>query len=161
MTVFLDDGRSLAGTIQGRDAVRDLAIVKIEAPGLKALKLADSSRVRLGSRAVVLGYPLDVTQLTVTTGIVSRFEFDSHSDVNWIQTDSAVNSGNSGGPLLNLQGQVIGVITAKIYTAGVEGFGLAVSTDTVKQYLEPLKDGAVTVSPGGTQRLGYTVPQGL
>ncbi|HLF04250.1 MAG TPA: trypsin-like peptidase domain-containing protein, partial [Dehalococcoidia bacterium] len=82
-------------------------------------------------------------ELTVTRGLASSFRADSGRNVALVQTDSAVNPGNSGGPMLNLQGQVIGVVSAKSVSISVEGVGFAISANTVRQYLERLKAGEV------------------
>ncbi|MEK7281644.1 MAG: trypsin-like peptidase domain-containing protein, partial [Chloroflexota bacterium] len=139
--VFLDDGTSFTGTVLGRDLVRDLAVVKIQAQGLPVLELGDMSQVPLGTDVMVLGYPLGSTSLTVTKGIASAFKSDTGRNIAWVQTDSAVNPGNSGGPLFNLQGQVIGMVSAKIISFGVENVGFAISVDTIKLYLDRLKAG--------------------
>ena len=143
ITVFLDDGTSYTGTVEGRDLVRDLAVVKIEASGLPTLELGNLSRVGLGQQVVVLGYPLGVDQVTVTSGFVSSTDTDEGRNIIWVQTDSAVNPGNSGGPLLNLQGEVVGVVAAKFVSVAIEGVGFAISANTVILYLERLKAGEV------------------
>lgn len=141
ITVFLEDGRSFKAAVQGRDLVRDLAVVKIEASGLPTVELGDVSQLQLGSNVVVLGYPLGLTGLTLTTGRASGVKYVPSLNTGMVQTDSTINPGNSGGPLLNFQGQVVGVITFKI--RGAEGFGLAISANTVKLYLDRLKAGQV------------------
>lgn len=141
ITVYLDDGTSYTGTVQARDLVHDLAIVRIEDTELPYLELGDLSYVGLGQQAVVLGYPLGEEEITITSGIVSAIKFDTGRNIMWIQTDSAINPGNSGGPLLNLQGQVIGVVTTKVVGFGVEGVGFAISANTVNTYLPQLEAG--------------------
>ena len=143
ITIFLDDSSSYTGTVVGRDVVRDLAVVKIEASGLPALELGDQSQVQLGTEVIVLGFPLGLPELSVTRGIISSFRSNTGSNITWIQTDSAVNPGNSGGPLLNPQGQVIGIVTDKFVGVSIEGAGLAVSVNTIKVYLERLIEGEV------------------
>lgn len=93
----------------------------------------------LGQQVAVLGYPLKVEKVSVTSGLVSAIDFDNGRNITWVQTDSALNPGNSGGPLLNLQGQVIGVVSAKLVGFGVEGIGFAISANTVNTYLPQLK----------------------
>jgi len=141
ITVYLEDGTKYTATVEGRDMVRDLAIVKIEASDLPFLELGDLSQVGLGQQVVVLGYPLEAESVSVTSGLVSVIKFDSGGNITWVQTDSAVNPGNSGGPLLNLRGQVIGVVSRKIMAVSVEGVGFAISVNTVKTYLPELKAG--------------------
>jgi len=141
ITVYLDDGTSHTGTVEVRDLVHDLALVRIEATGLPYLEMGDLSQVRLGQQVIVLGYPLGGENVAVTSGLVSTIDFDSGRNITWVQTDSAVNPGNSGGPMLNLQGQVIGVVAAKMVGIAVEGMGLAISANTVNMYLPRLEAG--------------------
>ena len=112
ITVYLHDGTEYTGTVEARDLVHDLALVKIRAIGLPCLELADNCQVSLGEQVIVLGYPLEADKVTVTSGLVSAIEFDSGRNIIWVQTDSAINPGNSGGPMLNLQGQVVGVVSS-------------------------------------------------
>ena len=141
--VFLDNGIQFTATVQGRDLIRDLAVLKIGASNLPTLDIGDLSQLSLGQQVVVLGYPLGSETITVTSGFVSAEQFDSGRNIRWVQTDSAVNPGNSGGPLLNLQGQVVGVVAAKFVGVAIEGVGFAISANTAKTYLERLKAGEV------------------
>ena len=143
ITVYLEDGTSHTGTVEARDLVHDLALVRVEATGLPYLEMGDLSQVRLGQQVIVLGYPLGGENVAVTSGLVSTTDYDSGRNITWVQTDSAVNPGNSGGPMLNLQGQVIGVVAAKMEMVGVavEGMGLAISANTVNTYLPRLEAG--------------------
>ena len=143
ITVHLDDGTSYTGRVHGRDLVRDIALLNIEATGLPTLELGDLSRVSLGQRVVVLGYPLGLQNFSVTGGFVSTTARDTGRNVIWVQTDSAVNPGNSGGPLITLQGKVIGVVAAKFVSLAIEGVGFAISSNTIGLYLERLKAGEV------------------
>ncbi|OGO18454.1 MAG: hypothetical protein A2Z15_02820 [Chloroflexi bacterium RBG_16_50_11] len=140
ITVYLTDGTSYAGTVQSRDMVRDLAIVKIQATGLPTLEIASLDGVSAGQQVYVLGYPLGQENVSVTSGLLSSIEFDDGRNVTWLQTDSAVNPGNSGGPLLDSQGRVIGVVAAKMVGVSVEGIGFAISANTVNTYLSELLD---------------------
>ena len=144
--MFLADGASFKGTVVGRDLVRDLAVVKIEAKDLPSLELGDVSQLSLGTDVRVIGYPLNSTDLTVTRGVASASKFDAGRNVLVVQTDSAINPGNSGGPLLNLQGQVVGVAEAHRVGTGVENVGFAISANTVKTYLARLLEGKVVRS---------------
>ena len=145
ITVYLEDGTSYTGTVEARDLVHDLALVKIEATNLPYLELGDLSQAGLGQQAIVLGYPLGEEDITVTSGLVSSIKFDSGRNITWVQTDSAINPGNSGGPMLNLQGQVIGIVSAKMVGIAVEGLGFAISANTVNTYLPQLEAG-VTIT---------------
>ena len=146
ITVYLDDGTPFIGKVVGRDLVRDLAVLRIEAGDLRALELGDLSRVALAQRVLVLGYPLGSENISVTSGLVSTTELDGGRNITWVQTDSAINPGNSGGPLLNLRGQVIGVVAAKFVSVAIEGVGFAISSNTIKLYLERLKAGELITS---------------
>ncbi|MBL7166523.1 MAG: PD40 domain-containing protein [Dehalococcoidales bacterium] len=141
ITVYFDDGSSYTGTVEARDLVRDLALVRIEATGLSYLEMGGLSEVGLGQQVLVFGYPLGNENVSVTSGLVSAIEFDSGRNITWVQTDSAINPGNSGGPMLNLQGTVIGIVSAKMVGVAVEGMGFAISVGTVNMYLPRLEAG--------------------
>ena len=146
ITVFSEDGTSYVGTVVGRDLVRDLAVVDIDAQDLSWLQIADINSLSLGSEVVVMGYPLGSSDLSVTRGLASAFKDDTGSNITRVQTDSSINPGNSGGPLLNLQGEVVGVVTSKLVGANIEGLGFAISANTVNLYLDRMKDGEVITS---------------
>ncbi len=135
ITVRLDSGQTYDGVVVARDKLRDLALVRIEASGLPYLEMGDVGSVDLGQQVLVLGYPLDKKKISVTSGFVSSIEYDGGINVTWIQTDSAINAGNSGGPLLSLQGDVIGMVAAKWVAIDVEGIGFAIGANSVSTYL--------------------------
>jgi len=143
INVFLDDGTKYAATVKGRDLARDVALLQINATGLPVLKFGDTGRLSLGQQVIVLGYALGSKDLSVTSGLVSAIKWDPSRNITLIQTDSAVNPGNSGGPIFNLQGEVIGVVTMKYVSTGVENVGFAVSINTVHVYLDRLKKGEI------------------
>ncbi|MCU7548946.1 trypsin-like peptidase domain-containing protein [Chitinophagaceae bacterium LB-8] len=129
--VTFPDGRKISAEIIGADPSTDIAVLKIYAEGLKALQFSDSKQIRVGQIAIALGNPMGL-QHTVTTGVVSALGRSLRAnngrlidDV--IQTDAALNPGNSGGPLLDSSGRVIGVNTAVI--AGAQGLCFAVSSN--------------------------------
>jgi len=128
--VKLYDGRKLVGKVVDTSVSKDLALVKVKAIGLRAATLARSGALVVGEAVVAIGAPLGLEQ-TVTSGILSAVRTIkddlSEQSVTWIQTDAAINSGNSGGPLLNLAGEVVGINTQKASIVGVEGLGFAVS----------------------------------
>jgi serine protease Do len=127
ITVTLMDGSEYAAEVLFADATMDLAVIKIEADGLKAAKIGDSDKVAVGEVAVAIGNPLGLNyQRSVTAGIVSalgRSILIEQMQIaeNLIQTDAAINSGNSGGPLLNSKGEVIGIILISFQTARAWG----------------------------------------
>ena len=156
ITVFFEGGLNYTGIVVGRDLVRDLAVVEIDAKGLPWLELGDISQLSLGSEVLVIGYPLGRSDLSVSRGLASAIMADTGRNITWIQTDSAINPGNSGGPLLDLQGKVVGVVSAKFVGIGVEGLGFAISPNTVKLYLERMRSGEIiksTASPLSTSRV--------
>ena len=144
--VLLTDGRQLEATCIGADTISDLAVLQIRANNLVAAQLGDSSVLRVGDVVVAIGDPLGVAlRGTMTDGIVSAINRDVTVDgrvMSLIQTNAALNSGNSGGPLLNCYGQVIGINTMKIgdsvSAAGVEGLGFAIPSTTVEDIINQL-----------------------
>ena len=146
VTALFTDGRELEAAIVGQDRMTDLAVLKVEATDLKSAEFGDSSTLRVGDLAVAIGDPLGVTlRGTMTDGIISGINRDitvGGRTMTLIQTTAALNEGNSGGPLLNCYGQVIGINTMKIgdyvSSAGVEGLGFAIPSTTVKEIVEQL-----------------------
>jgi serine protease Do len=140
--VTLADERTFRGALVGVDAFTDLALLKIDAPRLPAVALGDSAKLRVGETVVAMGNPLWIEGgPTVTVGVVSALGRSMEQEGlpilhNLIQTDAAINAGNSGGPLLNLAGQVVGINTAVI--ASAHGIGFAISANTVKPILAAL-----------------------
>ncbi|APX89074.1 trypsin [Brevirhabdus pacifica] len=143
VTVKLSDGRSLKAEVVGTDPATDLALLKVEADApLPSVKLGDSSVIRAGDEVVAVGNPFGLGG-TVTSGIVSATSRDIRSGPydDFIQTDAAINRGNSGGPLFNNAGEVIGVNTA-IFSpdGGSVGIGFAVPSQIVTKVVADLKD---------------------
>lgn len=136
VNVTLKDGRTFKGKVIGTDPVTDVAVVKIEAKNLPAVRLGNSEQLKPGEWAIAIGNPLGLDN-TVTTGIISATGRSSSQvgvpdkRVNFIQTDAAINPGNSGGPLLNAQGEVIGMNTAIIQ--GAQGLGFAIPINTAQR----------------------------
>lgn len=142
VTVTLyNDSTKYDATIVGTDSQTDLAVIKIEKNGLKAAEFGDSDAVQVGEFAMAIGNPLGLTD-SVTAGIVSAVNREvSDQDGNSyvaIQTDASINSGNSGGALVNSKGQVIGVNTLKLSGTGVEGVGFAIPINSTKEIYEQL-----------------------
>ena len=173
------DGRELSARIIGADAVSDLAVLWVDAEDLTPAQFGDSSTLRVGDVAVAIGDPLGVElRGTMTDGIVSAINRNVTTGgrtMTLIQTNAALNSGNSGGPLLNCYGQVIGINTMKIGaftdSAGVEGLGFAIPSTTVKEIVDQLiAQGYVSGRPtlglslretSATERQFYRLPNGL
>jgi len=147
VVVTLQDGRKFTSKEIKTDPKTDLAIVRVETKEtLPYLPLGDSDAMDIGDRVLAVGAPFRLSG-TVTSGIVSSKGRNLGMNVyeDFLQTDAAVNPGNSGGPLVNLQGQVIGITSAiKSYSGGWQGIGLAVSSNLAKNVMEQLeKDGVV------------------
>lgn len=141
--VTLKDGRSFEGKVLGVDSVTDVAVVKIDASNLPTVTLSNSDQIQPGEWAIAIGNPLGLDN-TVTEGIISATGRSSgqvgmpNERVNYIQTDAAINPGNSGGPLLNQNGEVIGMNTAIIQDA--QGIGFAIPINTVSRIANELAE---------------------
>ncbi|MBK8341646.1 MAG: trypsin-like peptidase domain-containing protein [Flavobacteriales bacterium] len=144
ITIHLNDGRSFSGKVIGRDPSTDIALLKVDADGLPTLPFADSDDVKVGEWVLAVGNPMNLTS-TVTAGIVSAkarninlLQYDPGRDVfpieSFIQTDAAVNPGNSGGALVNTAGALVGINTAIASTTGqYTGYSFAVPANIVKK----------------------------
>ena len=133
-------------TIIGTDETTDLAVIKIDKTGLPAAELGDSSSVKVGEFSMAIGNPLGM-ESSVTAGIISAINREITSDgktFKVIQTDAAINSGNSGGALINSKGQVIGINTLKLSGTNIEGIGFAIPINSTKEiYTQLISDGKV------------------
>ena len=146
ITAILSDERQFPATLVGADAISDLAVLHIEADHLIPAEFGDSTALRVGDSVVAIGDPLGIElRGTMTNGIVSAINRDLNTGgrtLTLIQTNAALNSGNSGGPLINCYGQVIGINTLKIgvFTSdsGAEGLGFAIPSTTVKEIADQL-----------------------
>ena len=156
--VKLPDKREFKARLVGTDQRTDVAIVKVEAAGLPAVAIGDSSRLRVGEWVMAIGSPFDLDN-TVTAGIVSAKGRDTGEYVPFIQTDVAINPGNSGGPLINMRGEVVG-INSMIYSrsGGFQGISFAIPIDEAMRVGEQLRaSGRVTrgflgVQPGAVTK---------
>ena len=162
VTVVFEDGTEYPAKLIGEDTLTDLALLKIEASGLTPAEFGDSSELRVGDSVAALGNPLsDSFVNSLTDGIISAINRDvtvNGRSMTLLQTNAALNEGNSGGALLNRYGQVIGVTNMKMVNnysdVTVEGIGFAIPTVTVKQVVDQLlAEGEVKGRPG----LGITV----
>ena len=133
--VHLYDGREVRGRVVGTDPNFDVALVYIQAPGLRAAPLGDSSRLQVGQIAIAIGSPYGLEQ-TMTSGIISatgRKGLGKGSYGDFIQTDASINPGNSGGPLLDIDGRVIGINS--MIAAQAQGIGFAIPINRARQII--------------------------
>lgn len=157
--VRLNNEETYAAELIGADSKTDLAVLKINATNLSPAKLADSSKVRVGNFVIAIGNPLGELGGTVTEGIISALDREVTIDeepMTLMQTSAAVNPGNSGGGLFNLNGELVGVVNAKSSGNDVEGLAFAIPANTVKEITQELiEHGYVT----GRPQLGISVAQ--
>ena len=148
VSVITHDGTEYPAQVIGSDATNDVAVLKVEATGLQAVTLGSSDSLITGDMVVAIGNPLGTLSATQTVGYVSGKDRDVTTDgsiISMIQTDAAINSGNSGGPLFNTNGEVVGITTAKYSGttgsgASIEGIGFAIPIDDVKGIISDLID---------------------
>ena len=154
-TVVTDDGKEYAGKVLARDPLSDIAVVKIEAQDLCVVKLGDSSKLELGQTVIAIGNALGMFKNSVSKGILSGMsrtisaalgtdgEMEHLRGV--LQTDVAINQGNSGGPLINLDGEAVGINTAIIF--GAQNIGFAIPINWAKQDLDDIAKYGRIVKP--------------
>ena len=142
VTLSTGDKKTYDAKIIGEDSQTDLAVLKIDATGLTAAEFADSDSVKIGEFTMAVGNPLALGT-TITCGVVSavnrEVDDDDGNKFICIQTDAAINSGNSGGALVNSKGQVIGINTLKVSSTGVEGIGFAIPINSTVKVIDELK----------------------
>ena len=142
VTVMLHDGTSYEARIVGKEEVNDLAVLKIEATGLQAAVLGNSDEMQVGDEIYVVGNPLGELEFSMSTGHVSALNrsitTEGASDIPMFQLDAAVNHGNSGGPVYNARGEVVGIVTAKNSGSDVEGLGFAIPSSDAARIAEDL-----------------------
>lgn len=147
LTVMMPNGQEYEATVVGYDESNDVSVLKIEAEGLPCVKFGSSDSLVVGDRVAAIGNPLGELTSTLTVGYISAIDRRVNTDgtsMSMLQTDAAINSGNSGGPLFNMMGEVIGITTAKYSGtsnsgATIEGIGFAIPIDDVKDLIEDLK----------------------
>lgn len=146
ITVSTNNGKSYEATVRGYNENYDVAVLKINATGLRAVTLGKSSDANVGDEVVTIGNPLGELTFSLTSGAISALNrevtFSQNSTMKLIQTDAAINSGNSGGPLFNLYGEVIGITNAK-YSSGnssseasIDNIGFAIPIDEVDSIIK-------------------------
>ena len=172
------DNTSYSASIVGYDESNDIAVLKIDATDLTPVVLGDSDTLNVGDTVVAIGNPLGELTFSLTTGVVSALDrpvtFSTGTTMNLIQTDCAINSGNSGGALFNLYGEVIGITNAKYSSssssseASIDNIGFAIPLDQVRSIFESIITNGyivkpyigVTVSDVSAESQSYGLPQG-
>lgn len=149
--VSLSDGRTLSGKVLGADPATDLAVVKVEAEKLPTAHFGNSDEIMVGEPAIAIGNPLGLEfQGSVTSGVISALNRTmeiGERRFKLIQTDAAINPGNSGGALVNADGFVIGINSAKISVSGVEGMGFAIPINSVRPIIQEIIDSGHVIRP--------------
>ena len=165
LTIVLHDDREFSAMLVGYDSLSDIAVVKIDCTGLAAAPFGDSSDLRVGDEVAAIGNPLgEEFRGTMTNGIVSAINREVYYDGNYmtlIQTNAAINEGNSGGALIDMSGRVIGITNMKMisYGSSIEGIGFAIPSSSVKTVVDEIMDsGHVAGRPGIGVTVG-TIPQ--
>ena len=159
VTVMMNDGTEYEAAIVGSEESNDVAVLKIEATGLTAAALGNSDRISVGDEVHAVGNPLGELDFSMTNGHVSALDRtitteNGEDAINMFQIDAAVNKGNSGGPVYNASGEVIGIVTAKYSSTGVEGIGFAIPiNDAVRIAQDLITKGYVT----GKAYLGVSI----
>ena len=155
LEVITNDGRRHSAKLVGSDNANDVALLKIEGAEFPAVKLGNSDELKVGDQVAAIGNPLGELTSTLTVGYISAMERDVKTSgfaINMIQTDAAINSGNSGGPLFNMNGEVIAITTAKYSGssssgATIEGIGFAIPINDVRDLLEDLTTNGHSTAP--------------
>lgn len=143
ITVKLRSGEDYVANLCGKNSEKDIAVLKIDANGLQPAVFGDSSKLEVGDTAVVVGNPLGSLGGTVTNGIISALDREINlgdTTMNLLQTNAAVNPGNSGGALFNGRGELIGIVVAKSAGSDIEGIGFAIPINDIKDTISELKD---------------------
>ena len=171
LTVILNDGTSLPGTVLYSDENADLAVVKINKLGLRAIKMADMATVKSGKTAIAIGTPVSMSlRNSVTKGIISSPAVSlSDSYYRLIQTDTTINPGNSGGALINTKGELVGITSSKFVNINIENIGFAIPIDTVKYALAQFEaygeikrpDFGITLEQSWEAKIGLPTTKGL
>lgn len=153
--VTLHNGESYPAQIIGSDSENDIAVIKIDAKDLSTAKIGDSSTCHVGDLAVAIGNPLGQLGGTATSGIISALDRTLNVEgttLTLIQTDAAINGGNSGGGLFNSKGELIGIVESKASAVGVEGLAFALPINSVSEIINDL------IENGGSNRTAKSTP---
>lgn len=161
ITVTLSNEKEYTAKLIGTDTATDLAILKIEAKNLTPAEIGSSEKLIMGEKAITLGYPLGMG-LSASEGIISGLNKEmtieltggGTADMVLIQTDAAINPGNSGGPLINADGQIVGITSSKIVSSNIEGIGFAIPITTAMPLLEEIIENGYVANT--TPKIGIT-----
>ncbi|MDR1629140.1 MAG: S1C family serine protease [Oscillospiraceae bacterium] len=141
LTVTLFNNESYTATLVGSEKSNDIAVIKIDAPDLQSAEWGSSGDLSVGDDLIVIGNPLGELTHTLTTGVVSALSRQIESDediINMFQTNAAINSGNSGGPVFNTNGEVVGIATSKYASESIEGLSFCIPSDDIKGYIDDI-----------------------
>ncbi|MBQ9272524.1 MAG: trypsin-like peptidase domain-containing protein [Mogibacterium sp.] len=159
--VTLHNGDSYSAQIIGSDAENDIAVIKIDAKGLTTATIGDSSLVEVGDLAVAIGNPLGQLGGTATSGIISALDRTLNVEgttLTLMQTDAAINGGNSGGGLFNVKGELIGIVESKASAVGVEGLAFALPINSVSGIInDMIENGGNAEAPKSTPAVGIVI----
>ena len=178
ISVTLADGTAYSAALVGSNATNDVAVIKVTAVGLYPVTIGKSGAMQVGDQVVAIGNALGELSSSLTVGYISGMDRDVSTDgtvINMIQTDASINSGNSGGPLFNARGEVIGITTAKYSGttssgASIEGISFAIPVDDVIDMIEDLRDygyiktaflGVMVWEVASADAIKYNIPQGV
>lgn len=159
--VVLSDGTTLKANLVGGDELSDIAVLSVDKTNLTYVSwFNDTDTLRLGSAVICIGNPLGTLPGSVSTGVVSylnrEIQVDSYNSMKLIQTDVAINSGNSGGGLFNAAGALIGIVNAKYSSAGIEGLGFAIPANQARTIVDSILNTAV-LNKDNTWTTGYVL----
>ena len=176
ITVTLYDGKTYDAELIGSDESNDIAVLKIDEDGLTPVVLGSSEALSVGDDVVAIGNPLGELTFSLTAGVVSSLDrtvTTENTTMNLIQTDAAINSGNSGGALFNMNGEVVGITNAKYSSSGtnqasIDNIGFAIPIDNVKSIIQSLIENGYVIKPYigvsvadvSTEAIGYGLPEG-
>ena len=177
VTVKLYNGDEYDAEVIGTDEMNDVALLKIDATGLQAVTIGDSDQIEVGEEVIAIGNPLGELTFTMTAGVVSALDREINTDgkpINMLQTDVAINSGNSGGALFNSYGEVVGITNAKYSSssssgsASIDNIGFAIPINHVKNIITSIIEKGYIVKPYigvsvttvSSEMVSYGLPQG-
>ena len=166
VSVLTYDGTEYTADIVGYDKENDIAVLKIDATGLTPVTMGSADDIVVGDAIYAVGNPLGELNFTMTNGIISATDRTITTDtdsvpINMFQIDAAVNSGNSGGPVYDAEGEVIGVVTAKTSATGVEGLGFAIPIEDASHIADQLMEYGYVTDRATVGISGYTLPDSV